>query len=183
MGWEFIDDIIWVKPEASVKNRTAGFLQHRKPLAYKPNCVTENIMVYRKKSIKLIDWNIKQYDNDIIENSKVLGNYDTSNVWYIDPTSDKIHSAVFPLQLCDKVITYYSFKGDLVFDPFAGSGTMGKSAINSDRYFFLTEINKEYVERIKDSLGKDSYLFGVAPTFYNIESFIKKIGKTNDPNR
>lgn len=32
MGWEFIDDIIWVKPEASVKNRNAGFLQHRKPL-------------------------------------------------------------------------------------------------------------------------------------------------------
>lgn len=30
MGWEFIDDIVWVKPEASVKNRNAGFLQDRK---------------------------------------------------------------------------------------------------------------------------------------------------------
>ena len=50
MGWEFIDDIIWVKPEASVKNRNAGFLQHRKPLAYKPNAKTEYLMVYRKKN-------------------------------------------------------------------------------------------------------------------------------------
>jgi len=48
MGWEFIDDIVWVKPEASVKNRNAGFLQHRKPLGYKPNAVSEMLMVYRK---------------------------------------------------------------------------------------------------------------------------------------
>lgn len=32
VGWEFIDDIVWLKPESSVKNRNAGFLQHRKPL-------------------------------------------------------------------------------------------------------------------------------------------------------
>ena len=73
MGWEFIDDIIWVKPEASVKNRNAGFLQHRKPLAYKPNPCSESIMVYRKKTDKLIDWNIKQYSKDIVEKSKVKG--------------------------------------------------------------------------------------------------------------
>src|SRR3989338_8966468 len=66
MGWEFIDDIIWLKPEASVKNRNAGFLQHRKPLAYKPNAVTEMLMVYRKKTDKLIDWNIKQYPYKLI---------------------------------------------------------------------------------------------------------------------
>jgi len=40
-GWEFIDDIIWLKPETSVKNRNAGFLQHRKPLGYKPNPMTD----------------------------------------------------------------------------------------------------------------------------------------------
>ena len=49
MGWEFIDDIVWEKPEASVKNRNGGFFQHRKPLAYKPNTCTEYLMVYRKK--------------------------------------------------------------------------------------------------------------------------------------
>src|SRR3546814_17843188 len=59
-GWEYIDDIIWLKPEASVKNRVGGFMQHRKPLGYKPNTITEMLMVYRKKTTKLLDWNIKR---------------------------------------------------------------------------------------------------------------------------
>ncbi len=153
MGWEFIDDIVWVKPEASVKNRNAGFLQHRKPLAYKPNARTEMVMVYRKKTNKLIDWNIKQYDRKTVEESKVIGEYETSNVWEIDPVFDKTHSAVFPLELCKRVIEFYSFKGDLVFDPFAGSGTLGKAAQILGRHFFLTEIDPKYFERIKEKLG------------------------------
>ncbi|MCY3867417.1 MAG: HEAT repeat domain-containing protein, partial [Chloroflexi bacterium] len=47
LGWEFIDDIVWAKPEASAKNRVGGFQQHRKPLGYKPNMITEYVMVYR----------------------------------------------------------------------------------------------------------------------------------------
>jgi DNA modification methylase len=140
MGWEFIDDIIWVKPEASVKNRNAGFLQHRKPLAYKPNSVTEMLMVYRKKTDKLIDWNIQQYGFEKLNRSKVVEKYETTNVWRIDPTFDKIHSAVFPLELCNRVIKYYSYVEDLVFDPFAGSGTLGRAAINLNRFYFLTEM-------------------------------------------
>ncbi len=159
MGWEFIDDIVWVKPEASVKNRTAGFLQHRKPLAYKPNAVTEMLMVYRKKSNKLIDWNIHQYDAKTVNKSKVSGEYETTNVWKIDPTFDKVHSAVFPLELCNRVISYYSFVGDLVFDPFGGSGTLGRSAMNLDRHFFLTEKEKKYVFRIKEFFAKNDSIF------------------------
>ena len=83
-GWEFIDDIIWQKPEYSVKNRVGGFQQHRKPLGYKPNSVTEYLMVYRKKTDRLLDWNIHQYPKDIVEDSKVFGNFDTSNVINID---------------------------------------------------------------------------------------------------
>lgn len=55
IGWEFIDDIVWMKPEYSVKNRIGGFQQHRKPLAYKPNSVTEYLMVYRKQTDRLLD--------------------------------------------------------------------------------------------------------------------------------
>ena len=124
-GWEFIDDIIWLKPESSVKNRNAGFLQHRKPLAYKPNPTTEYLMVYRKETDKLLDWNMNQYDWESIEKSRVKDDYETSNVWKIDPTFDRIHSAVFPLELCNRVLKFYSYIGDLVFDPFGGSGTVG----------------------------------------------------------
>lgn len=155
MGWEFIDDIVWAKPEASVKNRNAGFLQHRKPLAYKPNAITEYLMVYRKKTDKLIDWNIRQYDWQTIKESKIDDGYETSNVWEIDPTFNKTHSAVFPVELCKRVIEYYSLKNDLVFDPFAGSGTFGRTAKHLNRYFFLTEQKLEYFEYMQSLAKKD----------------------------
>lgn len=177
MGWEFIDDIIWVKPEASVKNRNAGFLQHRKPLAYKPNARTEYLMVYRKKTDKLIDWNIRQYDWETVKKSKVKDGYETSNVWEIDPKFDKVHSAVFPVDLCKRVIEYYSFKGDLVFDPFAGSGTFGRTAKYLERYFFLTEQEPKYFEYMKSFLKKsDANLFKERETkFLKLDEFKEKI--------
>ena len=153
MGWEFVDDIVWAKPEAAVKNRNGGFQQHRKPLGYKPNTTTEYVMVYRKKTPRLLDWNMKQYPADIIEASKVDDEFETGNLWRIDPMSDKVHSAVFPDDLCERVIRYYSYIGDLVFDPFAGSGTLGRAAQSLDRHFFLTELEPRYVERMKDTLA------------------------------
>lgn len=175
MGWEFIDDIIWLKPETSVKNRNAGFLQHRKPLAYKPNPITEQIMVYRKKTPRLIDWNIKQYPKNIVDESKVLGKYETSNVWKIDPTFDKCHSAVFPLELCNRVIQFYSFVGDLIFDPFAGSGTVGVASIMNKRNFFLTEKKQEYISRIKEKIADNSLVLDSKPKYYEIREFKKII--------
>ncbi len=175
MGWDFIDDIVWLKPEASVKNRNAGFMQHRKPLAYKPNAITEMLMVYRKKTDRLIDWNIRQYDHDTIKKSKVIGNYETTNVWRIDLTFDKVHSAVFPAELCNRIIKFYSYIGDLIFDPFAGSGTLGKSALNLGRYFFLTEIESKYINRIKEELAESNSLFSNvnrSPDIIDLETFI-----------
>jgi DNA modification methylase len=171
IGWEFIDDIVWLKPEASVKNRNAGFLQHRKPLAYKPNPVTEYLMVYRKQTDKLIDWNIKEYEWKIVKESKVLEDYETSNVWRIDPTFSKGHSAVFPVDLCSRVITYYSFKGDVVFDPFAGSGTVGRAANNLERYFFLTEKDENYFHVIKNNLSKESLFSNETTRFLTLNEF------------
>jgi DNA modification methylase len=153
MGWEFIDDIVWAKPEASVKNRNAGFLQHRKPLGYKPNAVTEYLMVYRKQTDRLLDWNIRQYDAETVDRSKVKGSYETTNLWRIDPKSDRVHSAVFPAELCHRIITYYSYVADLIFDPFGGSGTLGKAARDLGRRFFLTEKEPKYVERMREDLG------------------------------
>ncbi len=176
MGWEFIDDIVWLKPEASVKNRNAGFLQHRKPLAYKPNPVTEYLMVYRKKTDKLLDWNIREYEWKIVKESKVLGNYETSNVWRIDPTFDKSHSAVFPVELCNRVIKFYSFKGDVVFDPFAGSGTMGVAAKALERYFFLTEKDEKYFQIIKKNLGSKSLFANTESRFLSLNEF-KELNK------
>ncbi|MFA5806037.1 MAG: DNA methyltransferase [Melioribacteraceae bacterium] len=174
MGWEFIDDIVWMKPEASVKNRVGGFMQHRKPLGYKPNSITEYLMVYRKSTEKLLDWNIKQYDWKTVKESKVPDGYETNNVWKIGPCFDKIHSAVFPVELCKRVIQYYSFKGDLVFDPFGGSGTVGKTAKSLDRYFFLTEKDEKYFGYMKSK--KTNGIFDEHPTqFLSLKDFQRTI--------
>jgi DNA modification methylase len=155
IGWEFIDDIVWEKPEASVKNRIGGFQQHRKPLGYKPNPVTEYVMVYRKATEKLLDWNIHQYDKNIINDSKVGDNFESTNIWKIDPCFNKVHSAVFPAELCKRVIEYYSYKGDLIFEPFGGSGTVAKSTKSLGRYFFLTEKDEKYFSYIKEKITTD----------------------------
>lgn len=175
MGWEFIDDIVWEKPEYSVKNRIGGFQQHRKPLAYKPNTVTEYLMVYRKKTDKLIDWNIKQYSIETVNSSKVEDGFETTNIWQICPKSDKIHSAIFPEELCRRVIKYYSFKEDIVFDPFAGSGTLGRTAKSLGRYFFLTEKEKEYFEYMQTFKKSTSENDEYSTKFLSLEQFKKNI--------
>ena len=48
MGWKYIDGIVWVKPEGAAINRNGGFYQHRKPVAYKPNIVSETIFIFQK---------------------------------------------------------------------------------------------------------------------------------------
>ena len=156
MGWEFIDDIVWSKPEASAKNRVGGFLQHKKPLAYKPNATTERVMVYRKKTTKLIDWNLKQYSKEVINESLVKDEIHKSNLWNIGPSHDKVHSAVFPKELCDRIIKYYSLSGDLVLDPFAGSGTFGNAAFDRNRNFFLIEKDDTYFQDMKKRFNLDN---------------------------
>lgn len=174
-GWEFIDDIIWEKPEYSVKNRVGGFQQHRKPLGYKPNTITEYLMVYRKQTDKLLDWNIHQYNSEIVEKSKVKGDFDTNNVWQICPKSDKIHPAVFPSELCKRVIQYYSYIGDLIFDPFGGSGTLGYTAKRMGRNFFLTEKNEKYFEYMKSYKREISEDEIKNTKFYTLEQFKESI--------
>ena len=40
----FVDEIQWIKPEVTVKNRNGGYQQTRMPLSYKPNCINESII-------------------------------------------------------------------------------------------------------------------------------------------
>ncbi len=92
----------------------------------------------------------------------------------IEPCFDKVHSAVFPVELCKRVIQYYSYKGDLVFDPFAGSGTMGKTAKRLGRYFFLTEKDQTYFQYMKSK--KTQEMFDTIETkFLTLDEFKETI--------
>lgn len=154
-GFEFIDDIHWVKPEGAgwATGRGRRFAADRNPLQYKPVPVTEYVLVYRKKTDKLIDWHIRKHpDQKIIEESKVKDGYETTNLWKIHPSYNKKHPAVFPLELAEKVVQYYSFKNDVVLDPFAGTGTTGKAAVKNGRRFVLFEQDEDYMKLIKDDV-------------------------------
>ena len=82
------------------------------------------------------------------------------------------------MQLCERVVKYYSFTGDLVFDPFAGSGTLGRAAAQLRRRFFLTEQEPAYVNRIKEFFNKTVGLFGAdakRPVFCNVKGFAERM--------
>jgi len=175
IGFEFIDDIIWVKPPGSAKNRNGGFFQHRKPLGYKANSVVEYVMVYRKATDKLIDWNMRQYDPQTVEASRVTGDYEPTNVWEIAPASDPVHPAVFPLELATRVIQLYSYKGDLVFDPFAGRGTVGQAALLTERYFLLAEKEPTYFEYARELLNSGNLLTDFLPRFLSYEELAQRV--------
>ena len=143
-GFYFVDEIQWIKPESAVKNRNGGYQQTHMPLSYKPNCINESIMVYRKSAPFLLDKNIAIYDKSFANDE----NFDSSNCWYISPASNKNHPAVFPKELCRRILKYYSFTGDVVLDPFAGSGTFGEIAIEMNRIPILCEQNENYCNLI-----------------------------------
>ena len=150
-GYEFIDDIIWQKPEGAgwASGRGRRFAADRHPLQYKAVPTTEYVLVYRSKSSKLIDWFIRNHpDQECVKDSKI-GDYEKTNVWYISPSRSKLHPATFPIELADKVIRYYSFKNDVVLDPFAGIGTVGIAAAATDRRYCLIEKEHKYVNEIK----------------------------------
>ena len=146
IGFEFLEDIIWEKPSGSVPNRGGGFYRHRKPVAYKPNIVTEYILVLKKPSSFLIDKVLRK-------DSLVLGDYEKTNIWKVNPETASKHPAPFPKKLVEKIIKYYSYEGDLVYDPFIGSGTVAVVAIKTGRSFIGSEIKKEYADMANERIG------------------------------
>lgn len=63
------------------------------------------------------------------------------------------HPAIFPEKLVEDHILTWSNKGDLILDPFAGSGTTGKIAKQLDRDWILIEVSKEYYKIAGERLG------------------------------
>jgi site-specific DNA-methyltransferase (adenine-specific) len=72
----------------------------------------------------------------------------TKSIWTMNAESARRigHPAPFPEELPYRLIQLYSFKGDIILDPFMGSGTTAVAALKSERKFVGYEINKEYIE-------------------------------------
>ncbi len=172
-GFDFVDDIHWVKPEGAgwATGRGRRFAADRNPLQYKPVPITEYVLVYRKHTDRLIDWNIRLHpDATKVAASKVRDGYETTNLWKIKPRHSSKHPAVFPLELALRVVEYYSFVGDVVLDPFAGIGTTGHAAASLGRKFVMIEAQEQYVKTMTqesqgwgDTIVKDTLFVNTRP--------------------
>ena len=82
------------------------------------------------------------------------------NVWTIPVQSNKKHPAPFPEKLAQDHILSWSNPGDLVLDPFMGSGTTGKMAALNRRHYIGFDISEEYCEiarkRISEHTGQQN---------------------------
>jgi len=86
-------------------------------------------------------------DRSNIKKTKIMGNVWKYSTGYGHSAKGKIpfkHPAIFPEKLANDHIISWSNKGDLVLDPFCGSGTVPKMAIENHRDYIGIEIAEEY---------------------------------------
>lgn len=161
VGFNLHDTMIWHKPNAF---NFGSNLCYRQSFEY--------MFIFSKgrpKSINLIkDVPTKspnkrmrggrKHSNGVRDVTKdfVNGKYKKrDNVWGINVGKDKVkHPAIFPLKLSSDHIISWSNEGDIVFDPFMGSGTTAIASLDTGRKYIGAEISKEYAdianERIKN---------------------------------
>ncbi len=137
-GWLLRSKITWIKkapmPE-SVRNR--------------PSNATEEIFLFAKNGSYY-------YNNQAVreESGANLRNY-----WILGPDSSGVpHPAVFPRELARRCIRLGSQPGDMILDPFSGSGTIGVMAAESNRRAILVELNPVYAQQSRLRLNQDLQL-------------------------
>lgn len=74
-------------------------------------------------------------------------------LWKIAPArQNKGHPAVFPIEIPERLIRMYSFVGETVLDPFAGTSTTGKAALKCGRKYIGFELNDNFMDLSVDNL-------------------------------
>ncbi|MGK9477679.1 DNA-methyltransferase [Melioribacter sp. OK-6-Me] len=72
----------------------------------------------------------------------------TKSVWTFPAVSARIigHPAPFPEELPERLIKMYSFKNDVILDPFLGSGTTSLAALKNNRHYIGYDTDRKYIE-------------------------------------
>jgi len=145
IGWKYHSTIIW--NEGNISRRTAwgSWLSAAAPYVIAP---VELIVVLYKGEWKK---NSGSKLSDITKNEFMEW---TNGLWTFNGESKKKigHPAPFPIELPYRCIKLFSFVDDLVFDPFAGSGTTLIAANNTNRYSLGLEIDSKYCELAKQRI-------------------------------
>lgn len=166
-GFNLHDTMIWNKGSftavGALKTRYAPVFEYMfifskgKPRVFNPIKDKLNKWVGTKNhgSVTLKDGTTKSKSN-----AKIIGKYGQRyNIWEIPQHrqwGDKRHPAPFPEQLVNDHIISWSNEGDVVLDPFMGSGTTAKMALLNNRNYIGFEISKDYCDiaeqRLKDAI-------------------------------
>lgn len=82
----------------------------------------------------------------------------TTDVWEIpaDSATRVGHPAPFPVALPERLIHLYTYYGDLVLDPFAGSGTTAVAAVRTRRHYAGYDIDAAYVQRARERVAEEA---------------------------
>ena len=91
----------------------------------------------------------RQFDNANFERGTL------SNVWQIKRERNKNHKAAFPLELVNKILQNFTNEGDIILDPFMGSGTTGVACKNLNRNFIGIELDLNYYMIAQERINKN----------------------------
>lgn len=80
-----------------------------------------------------------------------------ADIWQISRGKkvNKNHGATFPIELANKVVSNFSVAGNIIYDPFMGSGTTALAAKQNNCNYIGSEISKEYYDFAVDRLKTD----------------------------
>jgi len=180
IGFDYMGAIIWQKVTTS--NTTGGGVQMGS-YPYPRNGILkldyEFILLFKKLG------DAPKPTREQKEHSKMTAEeWNTFFVghWNFAGTRQNKHIAMFPEELPRRLIKMFSFVGETVLDPFAGSGTTSLAAKNLERNSVSYEINSEFMPFIKEKLEvSQKDLSGIAyefikqsPIDFNFEKEIKK---------
>ena len=163
-GFNLHDTMIWEKtnPIPLTHNRYEQHFEYMfvfskgSPKTFNPikiPCATKGQIKKQKNSNKEEGSAVRNRNEVTVTKSEKI----KENVWEMPVSNTKYnHPAIFPEQLANDHIISWSNEGDLVYDPFMGSGTTAKMAILNNRNWIGSEISKEYCEiaekRINENL-------------------------------
>lgn len=152
IGFDLRGEIIWQKAKSAGGSCAWGSWMSAKNPTLRD--VHEYILVASKGSFARV-----RKGEDTITKDEFLEA--TVSIWDILPESARRvgHPAPFPVELPRRLIELYTFEGDLVLDPFLGSGSTAVAAVETDRHYVGYDVNMEYIslaeKRIRDgSVGR-----------------------------
>ena len=115
----------------------------------------EYILIFSRESYSK---NNAQEKRDTIEHDDFI--QWTKSIWTFPAVNAKKigHPAPFPIELPHRLINLYSYEGDVVMDPFIGSGTTAIAAIKNNRYYIGYDIKKEYIDLAESRLSNQKFI-------------------------